>query len=484
MRYLKRFKMFESNNMSLTDEQFEKIKSTFDRNAIQDSSSPLSYSWKEQKVIRKNPKDGSLEEINMTWSELLNKYYNDPDKKEEIDKLISSESVWSTSLFIEIICKNEKWKKHIRVKWEDTPEGKAWLKKQEENKKISTQPVIPSEPRTHLRISGKEVLTGEWKNDKFYPKLNKREIRFDKRYQSHNLDRNRYNKPEGFWYGFGDDWFKFRARKWDVSEENNYFEVVLKPDSFITISQPANNQKILQLVTAGDIEKFMEDFKIYGKILPEDFWTEFEKKYAGIEILNIELEYQDFPWLEVWEYNSGCIWNNDVIDYFKKRNKPFIEVSNIYFGTIGAGIVPFCKKTKKFLVGLRSNRVLEPNTWGGFGGKLDVNNEVQEEIEKAAIRELEEETGYSGEIKLQKGFVFKDDNFEYHNFIGIVEEEFDVKLNWENTSYKWLTYNELKTLQRKHFGLARFLSESESLFEKVLLADELKESIKWKKFYK
>ena len=114
MKYLKTFKMFESNNISLTDEQFEKIKSTFDRNAIQDSSSPLSYSWKEQKVIRKNPKDGSLEEINMTWSELLNKYYNDPDKKEEIDKLISSESVWSTSLFIEIICKNEKWKKHIR----------------------------------------------------------------------------------------------------------------------------------------------------------------------------------------------------------------------------------------------------------------------------------------------------------------------------------------------------------------------------------
>jgi len=114
MRYLKTFKMFESNNMSLTDEKFEKIKSTFDRNAIQDSSPPLSYNWKDHKVIRKSSKDGSLMEIDMTWSELLNKYYNDTDKKEEIDKLISGESVWSTSLFIEHICKDEKWKKHIR----------------------------------------------------------------------------------------------------------------------------------------------------------------------------------------------------------------------------------------------------------------------------------------------------------------------------------------------------------------------------------
>jgi 8-oxo-dGTP pyrophosphatase MutT (NUDIX family) len=150
-----------------------------------------------------------------------------------------------------------------------------------------------------------------------------------------------------------------------------------------------------------------------------------------------------------------------------KHIKNFKMFEQLYFGTIGAGIVPFCKKTNRFLVGLRSNRVLEPNTWGGFGGKLDVENGVQEEIEKAAIRELEEETGYSGELNLLKGFVFKDQNFEYHNFIGVVEEEFNVKLNWENTSYKWVTYKELKNLQTKHFGLIRFLWESKSLFKNI-----------------
>jgi 8-oxo-dGTP pyrophosphatase MutT (NUDIX family) len=149
----------------------------------------------------------------------------------------------------------------------------------------------------------------------------------------------------------------------------------------------------------------------------------------------------------------------------------YLKIFESYWGTIGAGIVPFCKTTKRFLIGLRSAYVLEPHTWGGFGGKLDIDEGVDEAIEEAACRELEEETRYSGNIELIKGFVFKDTNFEYHNFIGIVDEEFRPILNWENDETKWLTYQELLNLPRKHFGLERFLKESEELFKEYAGSD-------------
>ena len=144
-----------------------------------------------------------------------------------------------------------------------------------------------------------------------------------------------------------------------------------------------------------------------------------------------------------------------------------LTFENIRWGTIGAGIVPFCKETNKFLVGLRSEEVLEPHTWGGFGGKLDIDEGVDETIKEAAKRELEEETGYSGSIELIKGFIFKERNFEYHNYIGIVDKEFEPILNWENDEARWLTYEELLRLNNKHFGLKRFLKESKEIFENL-----------------
>jgi hypothetical protein len=40
-----------------------------------------------------------------------------------------------------------------------------------------------------------------------------------------------------------------------------------------------------------------------------------------------------------------------------------LTFENMRWGTIGAGIVPYCKETNKFLVGLRSDYVLESDTW-------------------------------------------------------------------------------------------------------------------------
>ncbi|MCK9446723.1 NUDIX domain-containing protein, partial [bacterium] len=67
-----------------------------------------------------------------------------------------------------------------------------------------------------------------------------------------------------------------------------------------------------------------------------------------------------------------------------------------FFGKIGAGILPFCITTKRFLVALRSEYVDIPNRWNLWGGKVN----YEENVEIAAKREFEEESGYNGDIEL------------------------------------------------------------------------------------
>lgn len=138
----------------------------------------------------------------------------------------------------------------------------------------------------------------------------------------------------------------------------------------------------------------------------------------------------------------------------------------IYWGTEAAGIVPFCKTTKRFLVGLRSYSVLEPGTYGGFGGKFDDDYDTAENVAK---RELEEETEYNGEIDLIVGYIFTAKNFKYHNFIGVVPHEFEPILNWENDNYKWLTLEQLIKLPKKHPGLKAFIEHSMNIFKKLVV---------------
>jgi 8-oxo-dGTP pyrophosphatase MutT (NUDIX family) len=123
---------------------------------------------------------------------------------------------------------------------------------------------------------------------------------------------------------------------------------------------------------------------------------------------------------------------------------------HIFWGTKAAGILPICTKTGRILVGLRSEDVYEPHTYGIFGGKFDDDSETAEEVAK---RELYEETQYDGKIKLIPSYVYTNKNFKYYNFIGLVDKEFKCKLNWENNLVKWITFEELLTLDDKHFGL-------------------------------
>jgi 8-oxo-dGTP pyrophosphatase MutT (NUDIX family) len=127
------------------------------------------------------------------------------------------------------------------------------------------------------------------------------------------------------------------------------------------------------------------------------------------------------------------------------------DKSGKFWGSSGAGGVFYSTKTKRFLLAFRSKYVNEPRTWGVWGGAIDKNETPTEAIK----REIREETGYQGKYKLIPSFIYKKGDFQYHNFIIEVEDEFKPKLCWETEKYGWFTINEFPT--PLHFGLKALL---------------------------
>jgi 8-oxo-dGTP pyrophosphatase MutT (NUDIX family) len=128
-----------------------------------------------------------------------------------------------------------------------------------------------------------------------------------------------------------------------------------------------------------------------------------------------------------------------------------------FWGDRGAGVLVHCKKTNRFLLGLRSPEVNEPNTWGTFGGKIDRDADP----EQAATRELSEETGYKEDIEMVLLDVFSSGTFKFYNFIGYVSDEFKPKLDWENSDAKWFLLDEFP--ETLHFGLKRLIPKIKQL---------------------
>lgn len=131
-----------------------------------------------------------------------------------------------------------------------------------------------------------------------------------------------------------------------------------------------------------------------------------------------------------------------------------------YWGRAGAGVLPRARSTGRFLVQLRSNRVMEPNTWGVIGGRVDADEAPPE----TALREFEEETGQSAaatHLVLEPLYRFVDPEvgFQYFNFLGWVDDEFMPRTNWETNEWRWVTLTGLRGLKPKHFGLKELVAD-------------------------
>lgn len=133
-----------------------------------------------------------------------------------------------------------------------------------------------------------------------------------------------------------------------------------------------------------------------------------------------------------------------------------------FWGKQGAGCIILAKSTGRILLPHRSIHVQEPNTWGVWGGAIDSD----EDPRSAARREAEEEAGYSGSIQMIPLSVFSKGDFRYHNFLAIVEDEFQPRLNWETQGFVWTTLDDLPS--PLHFGLKYVLSQDSAKIRKII----------------
>lgn len=124
----------------------------------------------------------------------------------------------------------------------------------------------------------------------------------------------------------------------------------------------------------------------------------------------------------------------------------YTDESGKFWGSQGAGAIFMAEDTGRILLQHRSPYVNEPNTWGVIGGAIDAGEDPQEAME----REVHEETGYSGQMRVEKLYVFQSGKFRYTNFLVIVPHEFSPRHGWESQGHVWTTLDDLP--EPLHFG--------------------------------
>ncbi len=95
-----------------------------------------------------------------------------------------------------------------------------------------------------------------------------------------------------------------------------------------------------------------------------------------------------------------------------------------------AGIILYAKDTGRYGLQQRSDSINDGGLWAAWGG----GREPGESLEQCARRELAEESGYTGLIKLKR----LAENPKYVTFIGVVSHEFEPRPDPEWKDYCWV----------------------------------------------
>jgi 8-oxo-dGTP pyrophosphatase MutT (NUDIX family)/pyrimidine deaminase RibD-like protein len=95
-----------------------------------------------------------------------------------------------------------------------------------------------------------------------------------------------------------------------------------------------------------------------------------------------------------------------------------------------AGCILYAQDTGRYGLQQRSDNVNDPGVWAAWGG----GRETGETLEQCATRELAEESGYTGPLKLKR----LAENNKYTTFIGVVPHEFEPRACSEWKDYCWV----------------------------------------------
>ncbi len=148
-------------------------------------------------------------------------------------------------------------------------------------------------------------------------------------------------------------------------------------------------------------------------------------------------------------------------------------------GNSASGILTIARDTKRVCLAWRSADTHTGNCFGAIGGAVKEDRSPEE----SARVELKEEVGYTGPVDLYAGWVFRDKNFRYFNFIGVVPSEFSFNPApshaWETEFIEWLPVAEIeKDMEENpgdyHPGLIDLFQHSHDLIHKLVEGAELK----------
>lgn len=112
------------------------------------------------------------------------------------------------------------------------------------------------------------------------------------------------DKPDGFWYGFGEEWIEWTETAGQELKGEYIYEVDI------------NGSNILQIKDYSELTEFTKEYGSSKQIVPGVIfsmdWPRIEFKYDGIEInpyiYQARMD-QKTLWYYSWDVASGCIWN-------------------------------------------------------------------------------------------------------------------------------------------------------------------------------
>ncbi len=101
---------------------------------------------------------------------------------------------------------------------------------------------------------------------------------------------------------------------------------------------------------------------------------------------------------------------------------------------IGCGALIYSKSTQRYLFLLR-NQKRHAGSWGLVGGGLEQHETPIEGLQREICEEIGQITT-TKIIPLEK-FTSDTNNFEYHTYLIVVDDEFIPRLNTEHRGYAW-----------------------------------------------